>query len=590
MPRPTLPSSFVPAGDGDPEDPSSDSSSSDSDSIDSTEHELYVPTEHYTDSDEENTDDVPGKALVVYSDSDEEEAAEPWWGSEPVSSVDDSVEPGPGTSTAASGVESGQAGPPEVPVSAASTDSSVSGSSQSSVAPSPLWAPSDGWEEVPKGRLWCPASGTVVRTRSMSRHVTGRHDRAPACPLGQGCPLAVAHGAVLKSFQKNNADSERTCPCGTVIKSSKRGINAAISKHVHQAKAHAQLTPDQRHSLALDIRNQAWRTATAGPSPASGLPVLGERVSTLGLAPPGTSKSTQKLSLSIAAVGDICKHWDPDSILSKKPGYVQAVRRLLAAAHVAAPDFRYVLGSVAAMDAVRRVLNHELETRPPTGKLYASALLTLTVYLRGRLAFVPDDLSHEWTVALDMFADMVRVTLKDTTYAAAAHDARRATKRQEQPMDVSTEFRERSELMEKAQTWMRQFMANPSVQPDDVVQYRQVLFLTMSVLAGHRTGVWQGLTLDEFQDRHHLPDGAADIWYVGGKNIRRMGGTTVALDKDTECALTFFVGMLRRHLRTAKGSDRLLPGLDVYHQGQHASRALGVPPKKNSRDDGGKQL
>ena len=37
--------------------------------------------------------------------------------------------------------------------------------------------------------------------------------------------------------------------------------------------------------------------------------------------------------------------------------------------------------------------------------------------------------------------------------------------------------------------------------------------------------------------------------------------------------------MLRCHLRTAKGSDRLLPGLDVYHQGQHASRALAVPKK-----------
>ena len=55
-------------------------------------------------------------------------------------------------------------------------------------APRPMWAPTKGWEEVVNGRVWCPAAGTLVATRYLSRHVKGSKNTGSIVPFWGGLP------------------------------------------------------------------------------------------------------------------------------------------------------------------------------------------------------------------------------------------------------------------------------------------------------------------------------------------------------------------------------------------------------------------
>ena len=217
---------------------------------------------------------------------------------------------------------------------------------------------------------------------------------------------------------------------------------------------------------------------------------------------------------------------------------------LLKGAGVSAPDWRYVLGDVKNISAVRKYLAHELTERPPTGKLTANAILTFLMYVRGRLNTVDDDLSTAWDASISQFSDVVRVELKDHSEDSELYDARRQAGRQETPMDVINEVKERIAVAEQGQAWARQLMASPSMDESGAVTFRQVLYTILSLLSGHRTGIWEGITKDEFGSRFVREDGASDITHIGGKN-KTMGSTTVVLERDTDDLFVYFLSRLR---------------------------------------------
>ena len=101
-------------------------------------------------------------------------------------------------------------------------------------------------------------------------------------------------------------------------------------------------------------------------------------------------------------------------------------------------------------------------------------------------------------------------------YAASIHEAQRDARRQETAMDVPSEFRELSAVLQSAHSWIHRYMADPCLDEEHVVTYRQVLYVALSLLAGHRTGVWRGVTVSEFKNRLRHPDGRSDITFVGG--------------------------------------------------------------------------
>ena len=130
-------------------------------------------------------------------------------------------------------------------------------------------------------------------------------------------------------------------------------------------------------------------------------------------------------------------------------------------------------------------------------------------------------------------------------------------------------------MLEDAKSWVLRFQAEPELTETGAVTFRQVLHLIMCIMSGHRTGIWSGLTVKEFEDRVHRPDGGSDVTHMGGKNRKSMGGTTLVLDRTTDCMVTFYLAYVRPLLRKAGSSDALLPGVCVASQDKVAA-ALGV--------------
>ena len=96
----------------------------------------------------------------------------------------------------------------------------------------------------------------------------------------------------------------------------------------------------------------------------------------------------------------------------------------------------------------------------------------------------------------------------------------------------------------------------------------------MHVMAGHRTGVFEGLLLSEWQLRRREDDGSIHIQRAGGKNRRYTGATTVVLEADLDLLLALYVERARPLLRTAARSEVLFPGLQPHglHGVEHVFR------------------
>ena len=201
--------------------------------------------------------------------------------------------------------------------------------------------------------------------------------------------------------------------------------------------------------------------------------------------------------------------------------------------------------------------------------------------VRGRLTLVNDDLHTEWESSISMFMDMIRVEVKDASDATAAYDAERQARRQERPMDVLKEVKERSAIIEKAHSWIVRYMADPTQTEEMAITFRQIIYVILCLKSGHRTGIWKGLTLKEFRTRHQRSEVGSDITHLGGKNKKHMGATTVVIDDRTDDAVMFYVSSVRGLLRKGSSSDLLLPGLDVTSQ-RNAAKALGLSPERLS--------
>ena len=178
----------------------------------------------------------------------------------------------------------------------------------------------DGRRSV-KGRLWCPASGRLVETKRFARHFTGDISGRRQCAAGNKCPLRA--GKNLVPFQHEQAKTYRHCPCGAHITATKRGIASVISKHLNLSKRHASLPNQQRESMGVTIRNDLYQTVTGNPSDGSSLPILGDSVMSvaLPLQPEGGSRAKQKLALSVATAGEVCKKWVPGDRGRRRPAW-----------------------------------------------------------------------------------------------------------------------------------------------------------------------------------------------------------------------------------------------------------------------------
>ena len=260
MPRPaSLPSVFEAPANGDPErdhDTDSDSPDSDTDStLDSTHHDAYVPSDIPSDSDscDDNREKKTKKSLVNYSSSDSDEAvAEPWWddapgrdgASGPVGdsspAPDQTPDPAAAATSESATPDPAAAGPSE----SATPDPAAAGPSESAApnptpAPRPMWAPTEGWEEVVNGRVWCPAAGTLVATRYLSRHVKGSKNTGSIVPFWGGLPPSGGPQPRYTELQTQGCGAGPSVP----LWDSDKGFET------RNHRRHLQTRPPDRHTL-----------------------------------------------------------------------------------------------------------------------------------------------------------------------------------------------------------------------------------------------------------------------------------------------------------------------------------------------------
>ena len=597
-----MPSEYASSGEGD--DFNISNVESDSSINLDIEQEFYTPSEHnHTDSEDSFTegivpeDGVPLNKinLVEYESSDSDEGHQWWQEREPREPVTrDPENPAPETpapeiqapetpapefqapETQAPEIQAPETSAPEPAASETLSRPMAAVPGPSAAGPSRrsrLWAPPPGWSAVQAGYLWCPATGRLVATRKMSRHLNGN---AGQCSLQSECPLR--HYRDLVSYKSPAADRIRKCTCGTTIRAQKRGMRAAISGHLNKASAHSMATPDQREQLCVELLNAAWRTVTRNPVGGSGLPVLGPQKMPAPLPQPEASDPGRHLAASIGAVGAVAPAWVPGVVLTRQRQYVQVLARLLRAANITAPDWRYVVGSPEQIEQMRRVLATELQNRPPTGQSMSHAVLTFLSYVRGRLATVADGLEDAWFGKISRVMDLVRCEVKDAGQSIALHEAAKDARQQEAPMDLLKDLSSRAKMLETAFEWTNSFMADPDLTETSAVIFRQVALVIVSIFAGHRTGIWEGLRLREYQERSRDAAGGYNITHIGGKNKKSMGATTVIVEERADSIIAYYVQYLRPLLRSAATSELLFPGLQS-HSFLHASKALKTSEK-----------
>ena len=109
------------------------------------------------------------------------------------------------------------------------------------------------------------------------------------------------------------------------------------------------------------------------------------------------------------------------------------------------------------------------------------------------------------------------------------------------------------------------------------LSYRQVLLASLVLLAGQRTGVWEALSLEDFNARRRTEEGDVGIFLRAGKNVRRMGGTTVYMTASAARHAAFFATRVQPLLRSARNSPLLFPGLQSHGVLPAVARILGQP-------------
>ena len=74
---------------------------------------------------------------------------------------------------------------------------------------------------------------------------------------------------------------------------------------------------------------------------------------------------------------------------------------------------------------------------------------------------------------------------------------------------------------------------------------RTAIFVTLAVVARHRSGIWSGITLEEWSRRNTVRFGVILV-HKEGKNTRTMGPTTVRFSERLEGMIAFLCIMFAR--------------------------------------------
>ncbi|KAF0288929.1 Titin [Amphibalanus amphitrite] len=195
-------------------------------------------------------------------------------------------------------------------------------------------------------------------------------------------------------------------------------------------------------------------------------------------------------------------------------------------------DWRMVVTDLGRLNAVMRVVDQELSSRPANGDRFIKALAHFCTRVR----------ENRWRLGCQRMADQF-ATLDDGLHLQHNKAHREARK---ESTTLSAEERRQIETICNA--YLSSVLAEPPAVPtrELAVQFREILFITMSNLGGYRTGAILGSTCQEWGTAQFNEESQTWSWYTtASKTLGTYGAVLVVVTDLVMRALRLFNERLR---------------------------------------------
>ena len=385
------------------------------------------------------------------------------------------------------------------------------------------------WERLP-GYLACPC-GLLVDKKKISRHIS------ESCRLNP-CPLVKIRQNLKDTVTWKRVDAERraTCPkCKKTIKAAAKTTMArAIATHL--CKQHRDLSSRKRDKIRRKMFNKRY-VLTAKDVPTAvvtGLKVDSEAFQELQQSQESHGSSRAQATAPSRAESreeyllrnSVRVHPEPQSLFTiqglfaevaqpskSTMGFLRAIEREM---RLNVLDWRYVFAITENRRRVREHLCEVYQRSGQSGFMRANSLRKYVTFVRGHLAEMTD--GNAWRPLVDMMRDLLDAVLKENSQkvdkARGEREVRHITEERlshpnrmmiEKAVVQSMEKVKAQELPETERNLRR-----------SAVWFRQAAYVALSVNLAHRTGVYEQMTKQEFEDAVQTEDGRV-INHIGGK-------------------------------------------------------------------------
>ncbi|KAF0298396.1 hypothetical protein FJT64_004263 [Amphibalanus amphitrite] len=263
--------------------------------------------------------------------------------------------------------------------------------------------------------------------------------------------------------------------------------------------------------------------------------------------------------------------WTLGEALKYKQQYAAQIAGFLSRLNVNVPDCRYIMCNKQHLDAIRAGINTIYKEAVPKAQSLLAAWACLIRHLDGRLS--------------DM-RDGTRTCGQDNRINVTNYTTKKHIEKQRNKIDVKDDALRRLSVQKEARRHFQDIMSEPKLTSFDAIRARQFLLVEIVLFSGHRTGVWTGITLEEWEKRESNGPRTM-VLYEGGKNRRVMGATTAVLSTEQASLVSLFVQRARSLLPTATNSDLLFPGLQPHNLSGIEDDFVGLKKGELTRMCGG---
>ncbi|KAF0290539.1 hypothetical protein FJT64_007840 [Amphibalanus amphitrite] len=400
----------------------------------------------------------------------------------------------------------------------------------------------------------------------------------------QPCPIAGIKGSFGDVIALVRAGSDRrvSCFCGKPIKASDRDVSVAKALVRLFSSHHRGMTAGERieKRRAIFAQNNvlvgqnvqiAMRVGVGIPlHPSAYDDVEAEQRrhgSSLAQATAASAKESHEEHLLPSS---LLLHPQPMALFSVVATFkevcepskstVSALHSFERALDVEFVDWRQLVAVTKNRRKMRRVMRDRYNVSTVSGALTTNAVRMFLNFIKGHLAKMTD--GQNWQPLLDMTGNMVTSLVKECRHLLTkAHGKAQAKHQAEERLDHPTRKRIEREVLKTLKSRVSDPLPDSTKERlSEAVWWRQAIYVAMSVNEGHRTGVYQNLTVAEFQGAQGDDD--VIITHVGGKTARKYKTAQVPISARLVPLIDHYLG--RYHSILGGKSELLLPYLNVW--------------------------